>query len=240
MKGYIFDFGGTLDTNGCHWGKFIWHAYERNGVPVNWEQFREAYVYAERYLGRTDAVKPIDTFRNVLNMKLRLEMTYLVTKGYWYGDALEVERMHAAVLTDLYSRVTGLVENGRQVLEYLKPKYPLVLCSNFYGNLNTVLDEFHLNGIFQDIVESAAVGIRKPDVRIYELALKTFGGKDAAAEVVVVGDSVKNDIRPAQELGCQTVWLRGEPWDSEESAVADSQPVEADSIITDIRELIKD
>ena len=41
-KGYIFDYGGTLDTGGCHWGKAIWHAYERQNVPVEEEQFREA------------------------------------------------------------------------------------------------------------------------------------------------------------------------------------------------------
>ena len=30
----LFDFGGTLDTAGCHWGKFLWYAYKRNGIPV--------------------------------------------------------------------------------------------------------------------------------------------------------------------------------------------------------------
>lgn len=44
-EGYIFDYGGTLDTGGCHWGRRIWHAYERAGVPVGEELFREAYVY---------------------------------------------------------------------------------------------------------------------------------------------------------------------------------------------------
>ena len=48
----LFDFGGTLDTAGCHWGKFLWYAYKRNGIPVTEEQFREAYVHAERTLGK--------------------------------------------------------------------------------------------------------------------------------------------------------------------------------------------
>ena len=238
MKGYIFDFGGTLDTNGCHWGKFIWHAYERNGVPVNWEQFREAYVYAERYLGRTDAVSETDTFRQTLSTKLRIEMERLVTQGYWYGEPLELERKHAAVLNDLYERVSQQVDESRAVLEQLKAEYPLVLCSNFYGNLNAVLAEFGIDDLFQDVVESAAVGIRKPDEAIYELALKTFGGKDAAAEVVVVGDSVKNDIRPARALGCQTVWLKGEPWDSEGDDSEVAQTADADRVITNLKELV--
>ncbi|MFS6554926.1 hypothetical protein VPJ68_05445, partial [Parabacteroides distasonis] len=48
IKGYIFDYGGTLDTGGMHWGKALWHAYERCGVPVTEQMFRDAYVHAER------------------------------------------------------------------------------------------------------------------------------------------------------------------------------------------------
>ncbi|MBR2231798.1 MAG: HAD family hydrolase [Prevotella sp.] len=238
MKGYIFDFGGTLDTNGCHWGKFIWHAYERQHVPVNWEQFREAYIFAEQQLGKNAIILPTDSFRQTLDKKLRIEMERLVTQGYWYSSPLEVERLHAAVLDDLYSRVCEHVTCGREVLLRLKPQYPLVLCSNFYGNLTEVLKEFQLDGLFQDVVESAVVGIRKPDVRIYELALRSLGGVEAAADVVVVGDSLKNDIRPARQIGCQTIWLKGEPWDSEAPDNSASYSDEADRVITNILDLI--
>jgi putative hydrolase of the HAD superfamily len=238
MKGYIFDFGGTLDTNGCHWGKFIWHAYERQHVPVNWEQFREAYIFAEQQLGKNAIILPTDSFRQTLDKKLRIEMERLVTQGYWYSSPLEVERLHAAVLDDLYSRVCEHVTCGREVLLRLKPQYPLVLCSNFYGNLTEVLKEFQLDGLFQDVVESAVVGIRKPDVRIYELALRSLGGVEAAADVVVVGDSLKNDIRPARQIGCQAIWLKGEPWDSEASDNSASYSDEADRVITNILDLI--
>ena len=238
MKGYIFDFGGTLDTNGCHWGKFIWHAYERQHVPVNWEQFREAYIFAEQQLGKNAIILPTDSFRQTLDKKLRIEMERLVTQGYWYSSPLEVERLHAAVLDDLYSRVCEHVTCGREVLLRLKPQYPLVLCSNFYGNLTEVLKEFQLDGLFQDVVESAVVGIRKPDVRIYELALRSLGGVEAAADVVVVGDSLKNDIRPARQIGCQAIWLKGEPWDSEASDNSASYSDEAGRVITNILDLI--
>lgn len=238
MKGYIFDFGGTIDTNGCHWGKFIWHAYEHQHVPVSWEDFREAYIYAERQLGKNPIILPTDSFRQTLDKKLRIEMEWLVTQGYWYSSPLEVERLHTAVLNDLYSRVCEHVTCGREVLLKLKAYYPLVLCSNFYGNLSEVLKEFQLDGLFQDVVESAVVGIRKPNRRIYELALQSLGGMEAAADVVVVGDSLKNDIRPARQIGCQTIWLKGEPWDSEASDDSTSYSDEADRVITNILDLI--
>ena len=66
VKGYIFDYGGTLDTGGQHWGKVIWHAYERLQVPVSEADFRDAYVHAERTLGKNPIIQPDFTFYKTL------------------------------------------------------------------------------------------------------------------------------------------------------------------------------
>ena len=76
-RGYIFDYGGTLDTGGCHWGKMFWHAYQQASVPVSEPQFREAYVHAERTLGSTPIIRPDFTFRQTLETKLRLQLEAL-------------------------------------------------------------------------------------------------------------------------------------------------------------------
>ena len=77
IKGYIFDYGGTLDTGGHHWGKVIWHAYERQQVPVSETLFREAYVYGERTLGKNPIIQPDFTFRQTLEKKLQLQLEYI-------------------------------------------------------------------------------------------------------------------------------------------------------------------
>ena len=81
MGGYIFDFGGTLDTGGCHWGRVLWHAYERCGVGVTEAHFREAYVFAERTMGRQPLVKPTFSMRETLAVKLRLQFDCLADMG---------------------------------------------------------------------------------------------------------------------------------------------------------------
>ena len=86
----------------------------------------------------------------------------------------------------------------------------MVLVSNFYGNINVVLREFELDTLFDSVVESAVVGIRKPDYRIFKLGVEALGLP--ASEVTVVGDSLANDIVPAGSIGCSTVWLEGEHW----------------------------
>ena len=35
-------------------------------------------------------------------------------------------------------------------------------------------------------------------------------------EVLVVGDSLKKDILPAESVGCPTAWLKGKGWTPEE------------------------
>ena len=77
VLGYIFDYGGTLDTGGMHWGQVLWHAYEGREVPVTQQQYREAYVYGERTLGRNPIIKPDFTFRQTLEAKLRLQLEHL-------------------------------------------------------------------------------------------------------------------------------------------------------------------
>lgn len=227
-KGYIFDYGGTLDTRGCHWGKVLWHAYEYVGVPVSEEQFREAYVYAERYLGTHPVVKPTFTFRQTLETKLELELAHLSTLS-----GKELGTCKSALLEKLYADVTATTAHSGEVLRALKENYPMVLVSNFYGNITVVLREFGLDTLFDKVIESAVVGIRKPDPQIFALGVEALGMEPS--DVAVVGDSFSKDILPARQIGCRTIWFKGEGWtdESEDETIPDK-------IITDLSDLIED
>ena len=227
IRGYIFDYGGTLDTGGNHWGKVIWHAYERVGVPVDEALYREAYVHGERTLGRNPIIQPNFTFRQTLEQKIGLQLDFIESKCPEVTRAKYGEQL----LDDLYIRTCEETTRSRNVLLQLHERFPMVLVSNFYGNIATVLREFSLDGIFQQIVESAVVGIRKPDSRIFTLGVEALDLNPS--EVVVVGDSIDKDIIPARQAGCHTVWFKGEGWTSDpvdESA--------ADRIITNLTELL--
>lgn len=227
-KGLIFDYGGTLDTGGCHWGMVLWHAYERNAVPISEEQFRDAYVYGERTLATNRIILPDSTFRDTLSEKIRLQMEWLeenagLDKATTYREA---------VLNDVYSLAKKTTEQSAKVLRTLAENHPIVLVSNFYGNIKTVLKEFSFDGIFSNIIESAVVGIRKPDPRIFELGVEHLALP--AEDVTVVGDSYTKDILPAHSIGCHTVWIKGEGWTPENI----ENPV-SDEIISNLTELIK-
>lgn len=230
-EAFLFDFGGTLDTRGCHWGRFLWHAYRRQQVPVGEEAFRAAYIHAERTLGRNPIIQPGYTFRRMLETKLRIEFEYLTQHGLAGSAQFPSDDMQAAVLDDVYDKVKAIAAESRGVLLRLKERSRLALVSNFYGNLHTVLDELNLSGLFETVVESAVCGVRKPDPRIFSLAVEALGTNPG--DTTVVGDSYDKDIAPAHSLGCRTVWLKGEGW-------TDDQPdgTAADRIIGHLAELL--
>ena len=219
-RGYIFDYGGTLDTGGRHWGKVIWQAYRQAHVPVSEQQYREAYVHVERELGKSGIILPHFTFFQTLDAKLRMQLDYLGEPSF-----------HSALLSGLYEATCAETARSREVLMSLGQLYPMALVSNFYGNLTTVVREFGLDELFQAIIDSAVVGIRKPDPAIFRLGIEALGLD--AADVTVVGDSMSNDILPAKMIGCRTVWLKGEEWTDE--PIDETAP---DLIITKTKDVI--
>lgn len=212
IKGIIFDYGGTIDTGGDHWSEVIWKAYREENVPVSKEQFRDAYVFAERELARTRHIMPHHNFRDLMLIKMRIEFGWLVGQGILSENCADM--LCGPVAVRCYEAAKESVERARPVVRALSDQYPLVLVSNFYGNVEAVLTDFDLRKYFQTIVESAVVGVRKPDPKIFSLGVDALSLKPE--EVLVVGDSLRKDILPAESIGCRVAWIKGKGWTPEE------------------------
>lgn len=229
IKGILFDYGGTLDTGGRHWSEVIWDGYKSASIQIPKEQFRSAYVYAERELERTPHIKPEDTFYILLRKKIKIEMQELVRTGTLPADyPIDAKSDEAARYCDTVAR--SHVKKSAEVLSALSRKYPLVLVTNFYGNIRSVITEYGIARYFMDIVESAVVGCRKPSEEIFRIARERLGTQPD--ETLVVGDSYKNDIAPAIKQGMQAIWLKNESWNDSE------KNIEYTKIIDTIEELL--
>lgn len=220
ISGLIFDYGGTIDSNGDHWSEVIWDAYCQEGVPVSKAEFRQAYVYAERALALHPYIRPEHNFLDLLRIKMEIQLDFLVGKTNWPDD-VHPEVFVKNIADYCYGFARASVHRARKVLDRLSEHYPMVLVSNFYGNIETVLADFHLADYFQSVVESAVVGVRKPDPEIFAIGVRRLGLNPA--EVVVIGDSYQKDIEPAMHLGCQTVWIKGRAWDDRENGIVHEQ-----------------
>src|SRR5512138_1739769 len=64
-----------------------------------------------------------------------------------------------------------------------------------------------LGALFDVVVESAVEGLRKPDPRIYRIALERLG---VAPHETVFLDDIGRNLKPARELGMTTIKVDGE------------------------------
>lgn len=79
---------------------------------------------------------------------------------------------------------------------------------------NDKIDILGLRRYMEVILVSDDVGIKKPDARIFALALEALALP--AEEAVFVGDHPGNDILGARAAGLRPIWMRGHhPWPPE-------------------------
>lgn len=220
MKAVLFDFGGTIDTNGVHWSEKFWEYYERFGIAVSKAEYERAFVATERELGEVPVLRTA-TFYETLRKQLRLQFKFLRL------DARD-ERLQR-MLDACYKDVDQTIRKAKPLIEDLSMRYRLGIVSNFYGNLETVCQEFELFRFINTMVDSVLVGLRKPDPAIWQLALENIAV--APEDAWVVGDSYERDIVPPKKLGCGTIWIKKKSWSMPESTEL------ADHTITSLEEV---
>jgi FMN phosphatase YigB (HAD superfamily) len=227
VRALVFDFGGTLDTNGVHWSEKFYEAYERAGVYVSKLAFEDAYRAAESRIGDR-MLKAEDGLRPTLRLQVSLQFEALTVQGALSAGDLHLARAHR-IADGCYDDVRRTICDALPLLREWASRCPLSLVSNFYGNLHCVCRELNIAPLFGAIIDSASVGVRKPDPAIFRLACEAL--RIPPEDTVVVGDSYTRDIVPAKTLGCRTVWLHGKSWDAQ---VDTSQ---ADFVIHSVHEL---
>jgi putative hydrolase of the HAD superfamily len=213
IKVISFDYGGTLDLPGTHWFKFLWELIQTNfiqDIPVSKEDFWEAYVYGEQQLERI-VIPPNTGLLGILRCKCQYEIDYLAERKLLPDISEERKKQLVARFA---SWIAMSIQEGNnykenvEVLSKLSKTYQVNIVSNYYGNLKAILDEAGFLPYITHVIDSTVVGIRKPDSGIWKLAIEA--SRCRPEEMLVVGDSMKNDILPAQSLGCITVWLTKE------------------------------
>lgn len=231
IKGVLIDYGGTIDTNGLHWGSVLWEAYQKHNSGVDKERFSKAYSFGERSLAINPIIKPEHSFYDTLVLKVEQQFLFLKENGIELAPELIT-----AIATECNAFALETIAKAKPVLAALAENYPLILVSNFYGNINKVLEVFGIDGYFQQIVESAVVKIRKPDPQIYQLGVDALGL--LPEECVVIGDSFVKDMVPAKQIGCKAIWINVAGW--EETTAAAESVWKADAEITDFTQVLEE
>ncbi len=199
MDALLFDFGGTLDSDGLTWLDRFRRIYKEKGLDSADPRFDRAFYdaddrLAERHplaglgLEETVLLQVADTIENFSPRRLDL-----------------IGPVAQAFLADCRKHF----QRNKPVLERLAKRYKLGIVSNWYGNMESVLRSEGLRELFSAVADSAVVGAIKPEPKIFEHAMAALGA--SAERSIMIGDSVKRDMRGAEALGMRHALLGPAP-----------------------------
>jgi putative hydrolase of the HAD superfamily len=193
----LFDFGGTLDSDGEHWLDRFYELYEQAGFDLPPAEIKRAF-YAADQLCYKDA--------RVVSMGLRSLMKHHVGLQFASLNLKDLSKQ-AEIVEGFCAKTERVLKRNAQLLKRLKSVYRLGVISNFYGNVATLCGEAELADSLDLILDSAEVGVSKPDPEIFRIALSKL---DLAPDrAIFIGDSYERDIEPARQIGMKTIWLKG-------------------------------
>jgi FMN phosphatase YigB (HAD superfamily) len=230
----LFDFGGTLDGP-AHWLDRFLTSYRAANIEISRAELDPAFEHATRIgYGATRVVGRFG-MTDLVRFLVGHQFEYLRKSGpdplrALLGDSGAAGR-HRFVehVTNSFVRETSAgLAHSRDVVGPLKSRFRLGIVSNFYGNLDRILEEAKLDRYFAAVADSSRVGIFKPDAGIFAAALKKI--QCAPETAAMIGDSLAKDCAPARKLGMRTVWLRTVPQSGDDVLGRDAADITIRSI----------
>jgi putative hydrolase of the HAD superfamily len=188
-------------------------------------EWYDAFVRAE-----FGAAEGVEAHRQETNRWLE---EWFTNSGYDLDDvAVDRLRSTGSVPLDLVAR---LVPGAVDALRWSKSSglvIGLVTNTLWRGDEEVWEDlrRFGLHDLVDHVVSSHSVGWQKPHEAIFRRALEL--SKSPAAEAVMVGDRMMQDVWGAKRLGMRAIWRRPLAGDQQEAV-----DVEPDAVIDDLTEL---
>ncbi len=144
-------------------------------------------------------------------------------RGLLHRDVIRNERFHRILLAlgvneyEMSLRLSheylsespkkkNLIEGCKKTLDYLHPKYPMVIVTNGFDEIqSTKLSSSGIDHYFKSIVTSARAGHKKPAKEIFEFALHE--NNVSPTEAIMIGDNLLTDIAGAVNANIDTVFF---------------------------------
>ncbi len=211
IRGVIFDLGSTLIWFEGEWPEIIQEStevlarqLERDGYQLDGNSFKEEFIkeLQESYHVREQDWEERTTSSLLRNVLARFE----------HRDVSD-EAIERAIFQfyNVSEHRWSPMEGVYEVLDELRVKgMCLGIISNAgdEGNVQRLIDNAQLRPYFKPIYISAALGIRKPNPKLFEMVLESWDLP--ADQVVMVGDNLAADILGAQNAGVHQIWLTTE------------------------------
>lgn len=201
IEAVFFDFDGTLLDREASLVKFIEEQYERYKPELN-EIDKQLYI--KRFI-ELDARGYV--WKDKVYSQLLVEMNIA---GVTWQELLE------DYITNFKHSCTGF-QNLHEVLGKLKQMgLKMGMISNGKTHFQMAnIKALDIEGYFDTILISEAVGLRKPDSQIFQKGLEALAV--SASRSIFVGDHPENDVAASKRAGMMGIWKRDDYWHSAEA-----------------------
>jgi putative hydrolase of the HAD superfamily len=223
MHALLFDFGGTLDCP-RHWlDRFVGH-YRAAGLRVTRDQLEPAFNAATLFGYRAGSSIWNYGLSELIRFQVAKQLEWLIEQspvpaGLSTGGSLAATELRERISQSFTAESTVGLRRSRDIVSSFADKFAIGIASNFYGNLDRILEDAGFNGVLSAVADSGRLGIYKPNSGIFETVLATLQAD--AGSTVMIGDSLGKDCAPARRLGMRTIWLRHQEASAEKPAAAD-------------------
>jgi putative hydrolase of the HAD superfamily len=172
----------------------------RHGVGANPDRLRRAEPLVKKELDRAPGPgTATDEERGFYYFNLLLGHAGIDRSSATDAALLELKAYH-----DEHCLWDAVPEGAAEGLRALHAAgLPLAVVSNSNGTVESLLRRLGLLGLFELVIDSAVVGVEKPDPRIFGIALARLGLP--AGDVVYAGDIYSIDVAGAREAGIRPV-----------------------------------
>ncbi len=194
IRSIVFDFGGTLDSNGVHSRTLFFEAFLKyNCVGIDdGNKFQEAYSYSDQRVIKNKEIVGSNLF----------EMNYRMCHHIFEYLKLREDVQVSKHITEVQSQH---LKSNKSLLEELSKYFRPGIISNFSGNLDLILKEFELADFFEFTIDSYYFGKSKPSLEIFERAIDIL--QLSPDKILYVGDNIERDIIPAKKVGMKTALI---------------------------------
>jgi HAD superfamily hydrolase (TIGR01549 family) len=132
--------------------------------------------------------------------ELVIEVCRLITQQHYHK--LIVDRLEPQIL-EWQKNLFRFFDDAPETITNLSKQYELGIIANQTVDSLKLLNHYNLNQFFKIKVISSEVKLKKPDPRIFTLAMKLALSKPE--DCIMIGDRLDTDIGPANELGLTTI-----------------------------------
>ena len=137
-----------------------------------------------------------ETLRNI-----RFELFLKAIKKDLNGRSMSDRYLYLLSTTDFK------MEGAISLLDYLKPKFNLVVVTNGLKEVKRPqLSRPEIAHYFKTIIISEEIGVSKPHTGFFDQTFNAIGKPDKK-EVIIIGDSLNSDIRGGRDYGIETCWF---------------------------------